>query len=61
MNALLFLITFTIGIVITLLVYYEPKIEIVVFIKHYKVYIWYNKWDHHIYRKERVYKLLFEI
>ena len=61
MNTLLLLLTLIICIVIPLLIYYEPRIDIVVLVKHYRVYLWYNKWDHYIYRKERVYKLLFEI
>lgn len=40
--------------------YYEPKIEIVVLVKHYRVYLWYNKYDGSNY-KVRVYKFLFEI
>ena len=61
MNTILFLLILITGIVIPLLIYYEPKIEVVVLVKYYRVYLWYNKWDYYIYRKERVYKLLFEI
>lgn len=39
--------------------YYEPKIEVVVLVKHYRVYLWYNKYDGPVYK--RVYKYLFEI
>nr|DAH01964.1 MAG TPA: hypothetical protein [Crassvirales sp.] len=40
--------------------HYEPKIEVVVLISHYRVYLWYNAWDGPCY-KGRVYKYLFEI
>lgn len=40
--------------------HYEPKIEVVVSVKHFRVYLWYNKWDGPRYIG-RVYKYLFEI
>lgn len=40
--------------------WYQPKIEVVVLVKHYRVYLWYNKYDGAEYRG-RVYKYLFEI
>ena len=39
---------------------YEPKIEVVVLIKHYRIYLWYNKWEGGNF-KGRAYKYLFEI
>lgn len=39
--------------------YYEPKIEVVVLVKHYRVYLRYNRYDGPVYK--RVYKFLFEI
>lgn len=49
------------GLILLWLVYkyYEPKIEVVVLVKHYRVYLWYNRWDGPVYK--RVYKYLFEI
>lgn len=40
--------------------HYEPKIEVVVLVKHHRVYLWYNKWDGPRYQG-RFYKYLFEI
>lgn len=39
--------------------YYEPKIEVVVSVKHYQIYLWYNKWDGGY--RGRAYKYLFKI
>lgn len=40
--------------------WYQPKIEVVVLVKHFRVYLLYNKWDGSNY-KGRVCKYLFEI
>lgn len=60
MEAILLISIFFLCIVYPLWKWYQPKIEVVVLIKHYKVYLWYNKYDGAEYRG-RVYKYLFEI
>lgn len=60
MKAILLLIIFLLYIICPLYKYYEPKIEIIVLIKHYRIYLRYNTWDGPCY-KRRVYKYLFEI
>lgn len=56
-STLLILVSF----IVIWLVYkhYNPKIEMVGLVKHYRVYLWYNKYDGLVYK--RVYKFLFEI
>lgn len=60
MDAVLLIILFLFCIVFPLWRWYQPKIEVVVLVKHFRVYMWYNKWDGPDYRG-RVYKYLFEI
>lgn len=40
--------------------HYEPKIEVVPLVKHFRVYLWYNRYDGPRYQG-RVYKYLFKI
>lgn len=55
------ILVFTVLIILyTLYKHYEPKIEIIVLIKHYKVYLSYNKWDGSRF-KGRAYKYLFKV
>ena len=60
MDTLLLIILLAFCIIYPPLKVYQPKIEVVVLIKHYRVYLWYNKWDGADY-EGRVYKYLFEI
>ena len=60
MEAILLILIFFLCIVYPLWKWYQPKIEVVVLVKHYRVYVWYNKYDRAEY-KGRVYKYLFEI
>lgn len=57
---LLIIIILVLWVIFPLWRWYQPKIEVVVLIKHYRVYLGYNKWDGTDY-KGRVYKYLFEI
>lgn len=43
--------------------HYKPKIEVVVLVKHYRVYLWYNKWydNGNSFRYARTCKFLFEV
>lgn len=59
-EAILLILIFFLCIVYPLWKWYQPKIEVVVLVKHYRVYLWYNKYDGAEYRG-RVYKYLFEI
>lgn len=54
------ILLFLFCIIIPLWRRYQPKIEVVVLVKHFRIYLWYNKWDGANY-KGRVYKYLFEI
>ena len=60
MDIVLLIFIFLFCIVLPLWRWYQPKIEAVALVKHYRVYLWYNKWDGAYYRG-RVYKYLFEI
>ena len=60
MEAILLTFIFLLYIVYPLWKWYQPKIEVVVLVKHYRVYVWYNQYDGAEY-KGRVYKCLFEI
>lgn len=40
--------------------HYEPRIEVVYLVSHYRIYLWYTKYNGTEY-KERVYKLLITI
>lgn len=60
MEAILLIFIFFLCIAYPLWKWYQPKIEVVVLVKHYRVYLWYNKYDGAEYRG-RVYKYLFEI
>lgn len=57
--------TLLILILIACLIYtvwkhFKPKIEIIVLVKHYRVYLWYDKWEGANYQG-RTYKYLFTI
>lgn len=60
MDTLLLIILLAFCIIYPPLKVYQPKIEIIVLAKHYRIYLWYNKWIDSEY-KGRVYKCLFEI
>lgn len=60
MEAAILIILVLFCIVIPAWRWYQPKIEIVVLVKHYRIYLWYNKYDGAEYRG-RAYKYLFEI
>lgn len=60
MEAAILIILVLFYIVIPAWRWYQPKIEVVVLIKHFRVYLWYNKYDGAEY-KGRVYKHLFDI
>ena len=60
MEAILLILIFLFCIVLLLWKWYQPKIEVVMLVKHYRVYLYYNKWYGADYRV-RVYKYLFEI
>ena len=59
MNIALLIVLFLLGVVFPLWKWYQPKIEVVVLVKNYRVYLWYNKWNGAY--KRRTYKYLFEI
>lgn len=58
-EAILLILIFFLCIVYPLWKWYQPKIEVVVLVKHYRVYMWYNKYDRPMCK--RVYKFLLEI
>lgn len=60
MEAILLILIFLLCIVHPLWRWYQPKIEVVALVRHYRVYLWYNQYDGAEY-KGRVYKYLFEI
>ena len=60
MNIMLSILIFFFCVVFPLWIWYQPEIEVVVLIDHYRVYLWYNKWNGANY-EGRVYKYLFEI
>lgn len=60
MDSFILLILIITVCVLHVLSWYQPKIEVVALVKHYKVYLWYNKYDGAEY-KGRIYKYLFKI
>lgn len=60
MDIVLLIAIFLLCIIFPLWKWYQPKIDIVVLTKNYRIYLWYNKWDGAEYRG-RVYKHLFDI
>ena len=60
MNIMLLILIFFFCVVFPLWIWYQPEIEVVALIDHYRVYLWYNKWNGANY-EGRVYKYLFEI
>lgn len=59
-EAILLTLIFFFCVVTPLWRWYQPKIEVVASVRHYKVYLWYNQYDGAEY-KGRVHKYLFEI
>lgn len=59
-EAILLILIFFFCVVTPLWRWYQPKIEVVALVRHYRVYLWYNQYDGGEY-KGRVYKYLFEI
>lgn len=60
MEAILLTFIFFLCMVYPLWKWYQPEIEVVVLVKHYRIYLWYNQYDGAEYRG-RAYKYLFEI
>ena len=60
MNIILLILILFFCVVFPLWRWYQPEIEIIILIDHYRVYLWYNKWNGANY-EGRVYKYLFEI
>lgn len=60
MDIVLLIAIFLLCIIFPLWKWYQPKIDIVVLTKNYRIYLWYNKWDGAEYRG-RVCKHLFDI
>lgn len=57
---LLLLVLCILILAVPLWIWYRPEIEVVVLVKHYRIYLWYNRYDEEEY-VGRVYKYLFEI
>lgn len=59
-DIIILIIVFLFCIIHPLWRWYEPKIEAVALVEHYRIYLWYNSYNGTEY-KGRVYKYLFEI
>lgn len=57
---LLLALLLALSVILILWRYYEPKIDVVILVKHYRIYLQYNKWNGSGY-KERICVFLFEV